>query len=166
MAAACRVGLDSAALSPGKSIRPTVELATPADPPRRLLPFLLELRGRAGKTPFTLAIPLDLSVGDSLEMKPVKADVVRGRQQTLNLVVANRFAGPMQATLRFAAAGKVRIEPVTVPLTAAGRAAIPVHVELHLDKSVPIGPLRIDYACESSTRFRMQAPLWLSVGEP
>jgi hypothetical protein len=42
-----------------------------------------------------------------------------------------------------------------------------VQVALTLDKSVPIGPLRLIYAVESSDpRFRVRAPLFLKVDEP
>ena len=38
-------------------------LSLPAAPPRRLLPFLLELRGKADAGPFTVAIPVDVQLG-------------------------------------------------------------------------------------------------------
>jgi hypothetical protein len=85
----------------------------------------------------------------------------------LELRVLNRLPYPLRATLHFTSLGNVRLDPPTVPLSATGGATIPVHVDLTLDKSVPIGPLRLTYAVESSDpRFRTQAPLLLKVDEP
>jgi hypothetical protein len=167
VAGQCRVEPTAASLAQGRTIALAAELAVPAEPPRRLLPFLLEVHGQAGTSLFTLSIPVDVAVAAPIEVTIAQPGVVRGRRQTLQLRVLNRLPDTMRATLRFTSPGNVRLDPPTVPLSAAGGATMPVHVELTLDKSVPIGPLRLTYAVESSDpRFRTGAPLLLKVDEP
>lgn len=162
----CRVGGMSDALAQGQTNTVTVALATPADPPRRLLPFLLELQGTRGTIPFTVDVPVDVAVGKPLEVTVPKADVLRGRRQTLELRVVNRLPAALRGTLRFTLPGNVRLDPPTLSLSAAGDATVPLQVELTLDQSVPIGPLRLTYAVDSlDPRFRVQAPLPLKVDQ-
>ena len=61
----CRVALPIQQLSKEQELDIEVGLSLPAAPPRKLLPFLLEVRGKAGSVRFTVAIPVDVQiVGD------------------------------------------------------------------------------------------------------
>lgn len=58
--AKCQVRPAAERLSSGREAQLETRLFVPADPPRRLLPYLLEIRGKAGSAAFTVATPVDI----------------------------------------------------------------------------------------------------------
>jgi hypothetical protein len=61
-ARACRVTPEVRNLVKGQQLTCQAGLAVPVDPPRRLLPYLLEVTGTAGPDRFTVAVPVDVQL--------------------------------------------------------------------------------------------------------
>jgi hypothetical protein len=142
-------------------------LSVPADPPRRLMPCLLEARGTADGAPFTIATPVDVQVGAPLEVALSPERVVRGQASRLKLSIANRLAAGGRLTVAFGLPAKTTLEPSTWNVPIAGQAAVDREVTLTLDHNVPIGELRITYRITGDDpRFNTQGPIFLSVDAP
>lgn len=60
IAAKCRTTPTTGHLPGGQDTRIKAALFVPSAPPRRLLPYLLQVRGKAGNAPFTVATPVDI----------------------------------------------------------------------------------------------------------
>lgn len=177
-------GLEFRAVSPWSevvgrsSVRPAVPLPggqatifeaglrVPADPPRRLMPYLLEARGTADGVPFTIATPVDVQVGAPLEVKLLPERVVRGQTSQLKLSITNRLAEEGQLAVAFVLPAKATLEPAMWNVSVAGQATVAREVTLTLDPNVPIGDLRLTYRITGDDpRFHAQGPLFLSVDE-
>jgi hypothetical protein len=153
--------------APGDAKCLDADLAIPASPPRRLMPFLLEACGKIDGRPFTLATPVDVQVGPPLELKLLPADVLRGRQCKLTLSVANRSAAQGRLTIAIRPPAKVQIEPAKLSFPVDGRGRVERELTLTLDRNVPIGDLRLAYTVTSDDpRFAQQGPLFLLVADP
>jgi len=139
-------------------------LWVPADPPRRLMPCLLEARGTADGLPFTIATPVDVQVGPPLDIKLMPERVVRGQASQLKFSITNRLAEEGQLAVAFVLPAKATLEPATWEVSIAGQTTIERELTLTLDQNVPIGDLRITYRISShDPRFNTQGPIFLSV---
>ncbi len=154
----------SAAPSPtGQATTLEAALWVPADPPRRLMPYLLEARGNADGTPFTIATPVNVQVGAPLEVKLLPERVVRGKASPLKLSIANRLAEGGQLAVTFSVPAKTTLEPASWNVSIAGQATVEREVTVTLDQNVPIGELRITYRITGDDpRFNAQGPIFLS----
>ncbi len=139
-------------------------LWVPADPPRRLMPYLLEACGTEDGGAFTIATPVDVQVGAPLEVKLLPERVVRGQASQLKLSITNRLAEEGQLAVAFVLPAKATLEPATWKAPIAGQATVERELTLTLDQNVPIGGLRITYRITSDDpRFNMHGPIFLSV---
>jgi hypothetical protein len=135
-------------------------LWVPADPPRRLLPYLLMV----GDGTFTVAMPVDVQVGPPFVVKLSPQAVLRGQESRLDLSVVNRLDQSGQIEIALTAPPKVKFTPAKMSLELAARATAQQPVTITLDKHVPIGDLRITHTITSTDpRFLMKGPIFLSV---
>jgi len=139
----------------------------PASPERRLLPCLLEARGQANGQAFTVATPVDVQVGASLDVGLQPVDVLRGRQTKLTLSIANRTATGGRLTITLRPPAKVQIEPTQFAVQIDAHVALQRELSVTLDRQVTMGSLRLAYtAASDDPRFVEQGPLFLTVGDP
>lgn len=165
------VGLKLGVVSPWPEIAARCEtcdgqarLWIPADPPRRLLPFLLEARGKADGQAFTVATPVDVAVGRPLDVKLLPAEVPRGRKSSLTVTVANRLAQAGRVTIGFALPAGAVIEPGELELELGTHQTVDRPLTLDLTEKVPLGDLRITYTTSAENpRFTTKGPLFLTV---
>ena len=147
-----------------KARRSKPDCGVPPAPPRKLMPYLLEARGSANGTPFTIATPVDVEVGAPLEITLLPTRVLRGQVKPLKLSVANRLAEGGQLAVGFLLPAKTTLEPSTWQVPITGQATIERDVTLTLDQNVPIGNLRITYRVTSDDpRFNVRGSIFLSV---
>jgi hypothetical protein len=142
-------------------------VSVPASPQRRLLPCLLEARGRADGQAFTVATPVDVQVGASLAVELQPVVVLRGRQTKLTLSLANRTATGARLTITLRPPAKVKIEPAQLVVEVDARATVQRELSVTLDRQVTMGSLRLAYTVASDDpRFVEQGPLFLTVDDP
>ena len=164
----CKVTPDVSALVAGKGAELQADLFVPADPERGLLPYLLEVRGRAADQPFTIAAPVDVVSGQPLHVTVLPERVVRGEERTLLVTVANRLKEAGRLTVKFAPPRKVKMTPAELALDAPAQGDAAGQVSISVDQFARLGTLRIPYAISGpSARFRMGGFVELGVsGEP
>jgi hypothetical protein len=164
---ACRVSPVPATQAPGTTATLQAQLFVPAAPPRPLMPYLLELRGSAGQTPFTVAVPVDVTVGAAVEVGVAPRRAFRGQERSLAATVTNHLAQAGSLEVRFAPPPKAKVTPadMRIDVPAAGRSE--VALSLSLDPDTPIGELRLPFAVSSEdARFNTEGAVSLSVADP
>ena len=164
----CKIEPAARASAAGREFGAKAALFVPAEPPRRLMPYLLEIRGRAtnAKQPFTLAIPIDVQVGAPLEVHVAPQGVFRGRRQSLHFTVTNRLDEKARVTLKLSGPRQARFVPGELVFDLPAKGTAERALILDLDRSVEIGDLRLFYqAASEDPRFRAEGPLFVSVGE-
>jgi len=163
----CQVSPATESLSKGQEIRLQADLYVPADPPRLLMPYLLELRGQAHGTPFTVAVPVDVQVGTPLAVEVLPRRAFRGQERRYNVTVKNRLAEGAKVTFQFDPPPKVQVSPEAVPLELPGQGTAEQFVHLTLEQGVAIGDLQLPYRVTSDdARFNTQGSVELTVGDP
>ena len=154
-------------LGKGAEIEMQASLFIPADPPRRLMPYLLEIRGKAGDAPFTVAVPVDAQVGEPLSVAVTPTRIFRGLDRKLQVKVANNLPENASLTLKFNPPPKVKANPETLSFDVPGKGASVQPATLAFDQAVAMGDLRIPYAVTSSdARFNMKGSFDLLVSDP
>ena len=170
--AQCRVASPWPELAAKSQVAPAgqrermAELAVPAEPPRRLLPYLFEIFGKTDAGPVTIATPIDVEIGDPLEVKLSPVKVLRNQEQTLKVTVVNRLDENAQLAFKWAAPGKVKITPAEMPLAIPAGGTVESSLVLALDKDVAIGSLRLRWTAQSkNARFTSAGPVFLTVDD-
>ena len=154
-------------LPAGKSAELAADLFVPAKPPRQLMPYLLEVRGKAGEAPFTLAIPTDLRVSAPLSVSVSPKRVFRGEERELTITVANRLKEPAPLRLKFAPPAKASLTPPEITLNVPANGEAEAIVVLALDLTARLGSLRLPYTITSEVpKFNQQGSASLSVSDP
>jgi hypothetical protein len=143
-------------------------LWVPADPPRRLMPYLLEIRNRGGLTlPFTVAMPVDVQVAAPLDVRVAPERVLRGRQQGLRVTLRNRLDASARVTLKLSGPRQATFMPAELLFGLPARGTAERSLTLDLEKSATIGDLRLSYqTAGADPRFGGQGAIFVSVGEP
>jgi hypothetical protein len=140
------------------------ELWVPAKPERRLMPYLLEARTQVDGQPCTVVAPVDVQVAPPLEVTLSPERVLRGQEVTLSLTLVNRCPAPARLAIDFRLPPKVRLAPARLNVELAGHAKGVCKLRMTLDRNVPIGDLRVNYAVSSSdAQFALAGPLFLVV---
>ena len=162
-AAQCRVAAPAA----GRAFEVAAQLSIPANPPRRLMPYLLTLAGTSGKTPFTLAMPVDLVVGTPLGVTALPERVFRGQERRLTFKVANRLPDVARVTVNLQTPAGVKLDPARFALDLAGGATAEQAVLATFAQSVAIGGLRLNWSTTAeNARFDTQGCLDFNVSDP
>jgi hypothetical protein len=163
----CQISPTTEALTSGQEIRLPADLYVPADPPRLLMPYLLELRGQANGTPFTVAVPVDVPAGTPLAVEVLPRRAFRGQERRYNVTVKNRLAEGAKVTFQFDPPPQVQVSPEAVPLELPGQGTAEQFVNLTLEQGVAIGDLQLPYRVTSDdARFNTQGSVELTVGDP
>jgi len=149
VAVKCDAKASAASLERGQSLKLDSRLYISPSPPRRLMCYLVELKGKANGAPFTVALPVDLQVGSPLAVKAIPERVFRGKDRKLSLTITNRLAEPAKVTMKLTTLAKVTITPSEFPLDLPANGKAEQVVTLVLEKNVGIGELRINYAFNS-----------------
>jgi hypothetical protein len=145
----------------------TASLDVPAEPARRLLPYLVVLSGRLGESLCTVAMPADLETGAPLLLTVQPERAFRGQTRRLRLTLANRLAAPAGVSVRFGAVPKTSMAPgeVSVDVPADGRAEFAT--DLVLEPGVAIGDLQVPYSTASAdSRFATAGIFRVTVSDP
>ena len=144
-----------------------VNLAVPTEIPRRLLPYLLEVRGKIGACFFTVATPVDVEVGAPIKVAVSPQRVLRGQVQTIEVTVVNRLDEDAKLVLKWKTPAHVTIKPAEMTLAIASKGSEAQSVSIALDKNVTIGDLRLLYTiADKNPRFTCDGPIFLVVGDP
>jgi len=144
-----------------------MQLYLPPEPPRRLMVYLLELRGKVDRVPFTVAVPVDVQAGLPLEVQAVPERVFRGQAGRLRLTIRNRLPEAAKVTMQLSPPAKVEVTPAEFALDLPPRGHGEQMVTLALDKNVAIGGLRLHYACRSDdVRWATAGCFDLQVSDP
>ncbi len=157
-----------ASLQPGAhEVAITGTLPVPADPPRTLLPFLLEVSGTAAGQPFAIFAPADVVVGASLSAAAAPRRVFRGVATRLQLIVTNQLPEAGRATVTLRPPAGVTAEPAQFELALPPAGSAAQWVTFTLAPSVRIGELSIPWSTASAdARLVAQDALLLTVGDP
>ena len=164
----CRIGAKIETIALDQEMALEAHLFVPAEPPRRLMPYLLELRGVAGADqPFTVSTPVDLFVADPLDIAVLPTRAFRGQQRKLTLVVTNRLDRAGALSVKFAAPAKSKVRPARAKLGVPAQGRAEARVMLVLDKFARLGSLRIPYTITGDDEsFSMRGAIELAVGDP
>ena len=164
----CQVAVDAHAIGTGEDVSLDAQLFVPADPARRLMPYLLEVRGTVdGDHTFTLNTPVDLFVADPVEVTVAPKRAFRGQERRLALTLKNRLdrAGTMEVKL--AAPAKSQVTPAAVSLQLPPSRTAEADVTLVLEDFARLGSLRIPYTITSDDEsFSMKGHVELAVSDP
>jgi hypothetical protein len=162
-----RCELSRRSLARGLSLGVKAALPIPADPPRRLMPYLLEIHGRAnGDLPFTVAMPIDVQVAAPLEVRVAPLGALRGRRQELRVTVRNRLAAGARLTLQLSGPRQAKFVPAALSFDLPAQGTVERSVTLDLDATATIGDLRLSFATSAADpRFVSRGPLFLTVAE-
>jgi len=144
------------------------QLFVPADPPRRLMPYLLEVSGTVdGDRRFTLNTPVDLFVADPVEVTVAPKRAFRGQERRLVLTLRNRLDRAGAIKVKFAAPAKSKVTPAVVALQLPANGTGDAEVTLALDEFARLGSLRIPYTITSDDEsFSMKGHVELAVSDP
>jgi hypothetical protein len=163
----CRLSAAAPSLKVGGELKMQAGLFVPADPPRRLMPYLLEIRGKAGDAPFTVAVPVDVQVGTPLNVTVSPTRIFRGMDRRIKVTVSNNLPENVKLTLQLNAPPKVKATPDSVAFDVPGKSASEQPVTMAFDKNVTIGDLRIPYMVRSDdARFNAKGSFELMVSDP
>jgi hypothetical protein len=153
-------------LEPGASADCEVALPVPEVPARSLLPFVVEVRGQAAGSPFTLAALVDVTVQPALTAGLDVGRLRVGSSRPVPVWLTNRTGGAAQGTIALEVPAEWRIEPALQKFEIPAGATRPIRFVVSLSKNAPTGPasLRADIRTVAPETQRLQ-PLSLSVGE-
>jgi hypothetical protein len=130
------------------------------------MPYLLQVRGQAGESLFTVDIPADLIVAEPVDLTVAPTRVSRARDHKLALTVANRSPQPAALRVQFAPPEAAKVTPpeIAVDVPAAGTSE--ADLTLTLGGNASLGELPIPYTIASEdARFRTDGALTLTVTE-
>lgn len=145
----------------------TATLQVPAEPERRLLPYLVMVSGRLNGSPCTVAVPVDLQTAAPLAVSVLPERAFRGQTRHLRVAVTSRVSATTTLTLRLAPPARVRAVPAEVPVTLPALGQAEAAIDLILDPGVPIGALHVPYTTTSQDRrFVCDGVLSLTVSDP
>lgn len=145
----------------------TATLCVPAEPERRLLPYLVVFSCRVGGMPCTVASPVDLETAAPLTVSVQPERAFRGQTRHLRIGLASRVGAPTTLTLRLAPPAKVKAVPAEVPVTLSAQGQAEAAVDLALEPGVAIGALHVPYTTTSEDRrFASDGVLSLIVSDP
>ena len=164
VAKACNVGPEVTALGAERAANLQADLFVPANPPRSLLPYLLEVRGRADGRPFTIVCPVDVLAGHPLAVAVQPERVVRGQERTLLVTVKNRLQTAGRLLVKFTPPRKTKITPAELKLDVAAKSDAAGQVRISVDQFARLGTLRIPYTIAGdNAKFKTTGFLELSV---
>jgi len=164
VAKACEVAPHVEALNRGHEVEIRADLFVPADPPRGLMPYLLEVRGKVANRPFTIVTPVDLVAVHPLEVAVAPERVVRGQERRLMVTVTNRLKQGGRLRLTFAAPPKAKMTPTALALDVPPQGAAAARVTISVGKFARLGRLRIPYTIMGdSAKFKMNGFIELKV---
>jgi hypothetical protein len=163
----CQLSAAAPSLEKGGEVRLQAGLFVPADPPRRLMPYLLEIRAKASDAPFTVAVPVDVQVGTPLAVSVAPTRVFRGMERKIKVTVTSSLPENAKLTLQLKVPAKVKAAPDSIAFEIPGKGASEQPLTMVFDKNVTIGDLRIPYTVTSSdARFNVKGSFALLVGDP
>jgi len=143
------------------------QLYVPAEPPRPLMPYLVEVTGEYGHIPFVISVPVDVKVSEPLTVTALPQRVFRGEESKLNIIVTNRLQQPGEIVLKFSPPGEVEMEPSELDLALGAEAQIERLVTVRLAENARLGEFYIPYEITSdNARLNMQGKILLSVSDP
>jgi len=138
--------------------------ALPADPPRGLLPYVVEARAERNGVEFMTAAPIDVVLGKPLGVEVAPGRVFRGEERRVTLTVTGQW--PADVTLTFTPPAGVEAEPAEVSLRV-GAEPVEADVVLRLTDAVHLGGLTVPWQMTSDdARYNLSGELYLSVSEP
>ena len=142
-------------------------LFVPADPPRRLLPFLLRYAGEAGATPFTISVPVDLVLGSSVEVSLQPQRVFRGLDRKLVLTVSNRLDEAGTVRMKLAPPAKTTLDRTEVSLQLPARGTVQLPLLMTLQATTFLGGTRLGYTLTADNpRFNTAGTVEMIVSDP
>jgi hypothetical protein len=127
----------------------TIGLSVPAEPQRELLPYLVVYQVRRGRERFTVCTPVDVTLGEAVQVALEPAQVTRGADIAVKVVLSSRLKEAATVRLTLTPPQLVKVNPakLTVALPAEGRAEAPL--TLTLERGVRLGDLWLGYAITS-----------------
>ncbi|MBI2301904.1 MAG: hypothetical protein HYU66_23625 [Armatimonadetes bacterium] len=147
--------------------RVTASLPVPAEPPRRLLPYLVEVNGTRRGTPFRVAWPVDVKVADGVTAAAVAGRAFRGAASQVGVHVTNHLSRAGEAKLILAPPVKAVVEPRELALAIPAKSAADVAVTVRLEANERLGELFLPYELTSADpAARGKGRLALLVGDP
>lgn len=165
VAQACAAQPAQAALASPDQV--ALKLAVPAQPPRALMPYLLQYRGTAGGMAFSLYAPVDVVPGTpvSLSVEPLRA--FRGQERKLTFTVSNALNEAGEVKIKLTAPAKTTLEPAEFSLQLPAKGTAQQVVTMKLDPMTFLGENRIGYTVTSDkARFNTTGSLDILVSDP
>ncbi len=165
--ASCTVApaLKTAQAGPGMSFM--ARLTVPADPPRLLMPYLVEITGKSGATPFTVALPVDVKVSAPLTVSVLPQRVFRGEQTKVVVSVTSLLQEAAAVRLKLSPPDKVAFEPDELSLELGPKATQTCLMTVSADENARLGELYGSYEGNSEdARLRTRGTIVLRVSDP
>lgn len=143
-------------------------LAVPDKPERSLLPYLLQLAGKAGDTPFLISTPVDVVVGQPLRMSVQPQRVFRGESRKLMLIVESMLSEPATIRLKLTPPAKTSLDMTEMMLTLPARGtAAQQPIVMTLQPTAFLGEARIGYTLTSDdVRLNAQGTIEITISDP
>jgi len=143
------------------------QLYVPAEPPRALMAYLVEVTGEYGEIPFVISVPVDVKVSEPLTVTALPQRVFRGEESKLSIAVTNRLQQAGEIVLKFSPPGKVEMEPSQLDLALGAEAQIERLVTVRLAENARLGESYIPYEIASDdARLKMPGKILLTVSDP
>ncbi len=143
------------------------QLHVPTEPPRALMPYLLEVTGEYGEIPFVISVPVDVKLSAPLTVAAQPQRVFRGEATKVKIVVTNRLPQAGEIVLKLAPPKEVQMEPSELALTLAAEGQLERLITVSLVETVRLGELYIPYEIRSEdARLKMPGRVLLNVSEP
>ena len=143
------------------------ELFVPADPPRLLMPYLLQVNFGAGDGAFSIAVPVDVKVADPLSVRLLPQRVFRGQETKVSVEVTNRLQQAGKVQLKFSPPAKMEMQPAEFDLDLGAEAVVSSPVAIKLAGNARLGEVYMPYQVSSDdARFAMAGKILLKVTEP
>ncbi len=143
------------------------KLFIPAEPPRALMPYLVEVSGRAGEVPFAAAVPVDVRVGVPVSVGVAPNRVFRGSESKIGLTVTNRLKESGQVRIKFRSPRSLEMTPSELTLELPAGRQVERMVTCRAAGSARIGGLTIPYTISSeNAKFNLSGSIAVVTSDP
>ncbi|HIE52082.1 MAG TPA: hypothetical protein EYP85_10015 [Armatimonadetes bacterium] len=149
LAAASRCPGAPAQIEAGAPATVRVGLFSPAEPERQLLPFLVEIKGRADGSPFTLDLPLDLVLKPPLRVEMASARVFRGGNNQVRLTITNALNETARGTLQLGPHPGIKVEPEGLVFEVPPSGQRVLEATLQVAEETQLGYLTLPFSVRS-----------------
>ncbi|MCD6362038.1 MAG: carbohydrate-binding family 9-like protein, partial [Armatimonadetes bacterium] len=145
----------------------TGELPVPADPPRGVMPFLLEISGKADGRDFAIFAPADVVVGASLTASAAPTRVFRGDSTRVQVTFTSHLTGAGRATVTLRPGKGITADPAEFEVNLPAGGSATQWVDFTLAENARLGTLKIPWSSTSEdARLVTDDVLLLTVADP